>query len=186
MRDYSSYSIRAIKTSDKDLILEWRNSDRVRNSMYNDHIISIIEHDEWFSRALVDASAKYLVFTHDNKPIGFASFTNISISHSRCYWAFYLGELDIPRGSGPVMEFFALDYAFLKLKIRKLCCEVFAFNGGVIKLHKKFGFIEEGRFYQHYKKNDKYEDIICLAKYSHSWTKERESLKDRLFKNYKN
>ena len=38
------------------------------------------------------------------------------------------------------MEFFALDYAFLTLKIRKLCCEVFTFNSGVIKLHEKFGF----------------------------------------------
>jgi RimJ/RimL family protein N-acetyltransferase len=79
------------------------------------------------------------------------------------------------------MEFFALDYAFLILKIRKLCCEVFTFNGGVIKLHEKFGFIQEGRFIEHYLKNGKYEDIVCLAKFGASWVEERGDFKNRLF-----
>ena len=114
-------------------------------------------------------------------PFGFISFTNISQLHGRTSWAFYIGEADAPRGSGAVMEYFAIDYAFLVLKVHKLCCEVFAFNSGVIKLHKKFGFLEEGRFIGHYKKCENYEDIICLAKFSSSWTEERITLKNRLF-----
>lgn len=183
MFNYGSYSIRPIEIIDKDLILRWRNSDRVRSNMYNDHVISQEEHDAWFSRALIDANATYLVFLHEAKPIGFASFTNISVAHSRCHWAFYLGEVDVPRGCGSVMEFFALDYAFHTLKIRKLCCEVFAFNGGVIKLHEKFGFVQEGRFVEHYKKNERYEDVVCLAKFSSSWADERPAFENRLFGN---
>lgn len=181
MFNFDSYSIRPIEIKDKQLILQWRNSERVRSNMYNDHLISQQEHDAWFARALVDAGASYLLFLHENRPIGFASFTNISMVHERCYWAFYLGETDVPRGCGSVMELFALDYAFLTLKIRKLCCEVFTFNGGVIKLHEKFGFKQEGRFVEHYRKNGKYEDIVCLAKFSTSWIGEREAFKNRLF-----
>ena len=181
MFNFTSFGIRPIELIDKDLILQWRNLDRVRTNMYNDYIISKEEHDAWFSRALVDTNAVYLVFSYENRPIGFASFTNISISHNRCYWAFYLGEVDVPRGSGSVMEFFSLDYAFLTLKIRKLCCEVFTFNSGVIKLHEKFGFIHEGQFSQHYKKNERYEDIVCLAKFASSWTDERPAFENRLF-----
>ena len=29
--------------------------------------------------------------------------------------------------------------------IGKLCCEVLAFNAAVVRLHKRFGFLEEGR-----------------------------------------
>ncbi len=181
MFNYASFGIRPIELIDKDLILQWRNSDRVRNNMYNDHVISQQEHAAWFSRALADTNSAYLVFSYENRPIGFASFTNISILHNHCYWAFYLGEVDIPLGSGSVMEFFALDYAFLKLKIRKLCCEVFTFNAAVIKLHEKFGFIHEGQFSQHYKKNERYEDIVRLAKFSSSWTEERNIFANRLF-----
>jgi len=81
------------------------------------------------------------------------------------------------------MEFFSLDYAFLTLKIRKLCCEVFTFNGGVIKLHEKFGFVQEGRFVEHYKKNEGYEDIVCLAKFASSWADDRPAFEKRLFGN---
>lgn len=183
MFNYKSYSIRPIEILDKDLILQWRNSDRVRSNMYNDHIISQEEHDAWFSRALVDTSAAYLVFTYEGRSIGFASFTNISNVHGRCNWAFYLGEEDVPRGCGSVMEYFALDYAFFSLKIRKLCCEVFTFNGGVIKLHEKFGFVQEGRFVEHYKKNERYEDVVSLAKFLSSWTNERPVFENRLFGN---
>lgn len=136
MFNYDSFSIRPIEINDKDRILQWRNSERVRCNMYNAHVISQQEHDAWFTRALADTPAPYLVFLQEKKPIGFMSFTNISNLNGRCYWAFYLGETDVPRGSGSVMEFFALDYAFLTLKIRKLCCEVFTFNAGVINFMK--------------------------------------------------
>ena len=181
MNNYESYSIRPIESIDKDCILQWRNSDRVRCNMYSDHVISQQEHDAWFARALADTPGSYLIFLYKDKPMGFVSFTNISTANGRCYWAFYLGETDVPRGAGSVMEFFALDYAFLTLKIRKLCCEVFTFNGSVIKLHEKFGFVQEGRFVEHYLKNGKYEDIVCLAKFGATWIDEREKFKSRIF-----
>jgi len=181
MFNYTCYSTRPIEIKDKNLILQWRNSDRVRSNMYSDQLISQEEHEEWFTRALVDRNSVYLVFLYELRPIGFISFTNISAVRTRCYWAFYLGEVDVPRGSGTVMEFYALDYAFLTLKIRKLCCEVFSFNNGVIKLHRKFGFVQEGLFVEHYKKNEEYEDIVCLAKFASSWAEERPAFEDSLF-----
>lgn len=181
MFNYDSFSIRPIEVNDKDRILLWRNSERVRCNMYTDQIISRQEHDAWFARVLTDTPAHYLIFMHKESPIGFISFTNISAANGRCYWAFYLGETDVPRGVGSVMEFFALDYAFLTLKIRKLCCEVFSFNESVIKLHEKFGFAQEGRLVEHYLKNMNYEDIVSLAKFGLNWIDERIVFKARLF-----
>ena len=155
--------------------------------MYNDSLISQQEHDAWFACALAEIPVPYLIFLYEGKGIGFISFRNISAANGRCYWSFYLGEADVPLGAGSVMEFFALDYAFMNLKIRKLCCEVFSFiNRGVIKLHEKFGFVQEGRFVDHYLKNDKYEDIVCLAKFGTNWIDERETFKSRLFGKVRN
>ncbi len=149
--------------------------------MYNDYVISQHEHDDWFNHALIDSSASYFIFMHEDRPIGFISFTSMSHLHGRCFWAFYSGVIDVPRGTGSAMEFFALDHAFLTLKIRKLCCEVFAFNAAVVKLHEKFGFTQEGRFIAHYLKNGQYEDIVCLAKFGATWINERETIKSRVF-----
>lgn len=181
MLSYKSFSIRPIERMDKDRILQWRNSERVRRNMYTDHIISQEEHDIWFEHALVDTRASYLMFLIEEKPIGFISFTNINQLHGRCDWAFYLGENDVPLGTGFAMEFFALDYSFLSLNIRKLCSEVFAFNVGVTKLHEKFGFVHEGRFVKHFLKNENYEDIVCLAKFGSTWELERENFKSYIF-----
>ena len=181
MNNYGSYSIRPIEPIDKDCILQWRNSERVRCKMYNDNIITQQEHDAWYSRALVDTSAAYLLFLHEGRAVGLISLTNINHQHGRCTLGFYLGETDVSRRAGPVMDFIAIDYAFLTLKIRKLCAEVFTFNVGVITLQEKFGFVQEGRFVAHYLKNGKYEDIVCLAKFGATWVDEREKFKSRIF-----
>jgi len=181
MLKYQNFSIRTIDTNDNERILLWRNSEKVRINMYTDHVISQLEHSNWFNNALIDKSAVYLIFSHEERPIGFISFTNINSYHSRCHWAFYMGENDAPIGAGSAMEFFALDYAFLTLKIRKLCCEVFTFNTSVVKLHEKFGFVREGLFVGHCFKNHKYQDVLTLAKFGSEWDAERESLMKRIF-----
>jgi len=186
MLNYDNFSIRSIDKNDIDRILLWRNSEKVSCNMYSDHQISQQEHEAWFAHALVDNTASYLIFLHYERPIGFISFTNINEFHGRCYWAFYLGETDVSRGAGSVMEFFALDYAFQILKIRKLCGEVFSFNSGVIKLHEKFGFSVEGKLVKHYLKKGQYEDVISIAKFASSWLHDRVVLKNRIFGNAEN
>jgi len=181
MLSYNDFSIRLIRACDKDRILQWRNSDRVRFNMYNDHLISEKEHEDWFARALVDTNAVYLIFSYKEKPVGFISGININNNHGFSSWGFYLGDVEVSRGFGSVMEFLGLDYAFMTLKIRKVCCEVFAFNAAIIKLQKQFGFIDEGRFFEHYLKNGKYEDIVLLAKFGKKWICEREIFMERIF-----
>ena len=182
MLKVEDFAIRPLELKDKDCVMQWRNTERIRVNMYSDHIISQTEHDAWFNRALVDSSAAYFIFLHGGRSIGFIAFTNINQIHGRCSWAFYLGETDVPRGSGAAMEFFALDFAFTALKIRKLCCEVFVFNTAVIRLHEKFGFFHEGKLVKHYKKNDKYEDIVCLAKFGVEWIEEKERFSELCFR----
>jgi RimJ/RimL family protein N-acetyltransferase len=92
-----------------------------------------------------------------------------------------LGEDNVPRGTGPALEFFALDYGFLTLKFRKVCAEVFAFNTIGLRLHEKFGLVREGTLVKHCFKNGRYEDIVCIAGFSARWADERVKLKSRIF-----
>jgi len=67
------------------------------------------------------------------------------------------------------MEITALDYAFRKLKLEKLWCEVLEFNESVIRFHKKFGFQEEGIFKGHYLRDGERYDIHRLAIFKDQW-----------------
>lgn len=175
-------NLRPMAEQDRARVLAWRNQDRIRANMYSDHVISADEHDRWFDRALSDASAAYRIFEHQGRALGFVSFTGIDRANDRCRWAFYLGEADAPRGSGAAMEFLALDEVFGVIGIQKLCCEVFTFNAGVVRLHQRFGFVQEGLFVRHYRKAGEMQDIVCLARFADAWPTDREALKASVFK----
>jgi UDP-4-amino-4,6-dideoxy-N-acetyl-beta-L-altrosamine N-acetyltransferase len=163
------YQLRCLDKNDLDMVLKWRNSDRIRQNMYTDQIISLEKHLDWFDNIKQNQSCMYLICEFQNNPIGLISFTEIDLINKKSYWAFYLGDIDAPKGSGAVMEFLALEYAFKLINIRKLCCEVFVFNNSVVKLHGKFGFQQESYFKEHILKNDKYEDVIGMAIFKSDW-----------------
>lgn len=167
---------------DRVRVLAWRNQDRIRANMYSDHLIAPDEHDRWFDRALSDATAAYRIFEHQGRALGFVSFTGMDRTHGRCTWAFYLGEADAPRGSGAAMEMLALDEVFGPLGIRKLCCEVFSFNAGVVRLHQRFGFVQEGLLVRHHLKAGELQDIVCLARFADTWPEDRAALVGSVFK----
>lgn len=179
---YADCRLRPMAEEDRARVLAWRNQDRIRANMYSDHVIAPDEHDRWFDRSLTDPSAVYRIFEHCGRPLGFLSFTHIDRVHGRCTWAFYLGESDAPRGSGAAMEFLALDEAFGPVGIRKLCCEVFAFNAGVVRLHQRFGFAQEGLFERHHLKNGVMQDVVCLARFADRWPAERPALMASVFR----
>ncbi|WP_339914242.1 UDP-4-amino-4,6-dideoxy-N-acetyl-beta-L-altrosamine N-acetyltransferase [uncultured Brevundimonas sp.] len=173
--------LRPLAAADSDRLLAWRNQDRVRANMYSDHVIGAEEHARWLAVSLVSPDAVYLIYEYQDRPLGFVSFTGIDRHNARCSWAFYLGEADAPRGSGAAMELLALDRVFGDIGIGKLCCEVFAFNAAVIRLHKRFGFVEEGRLVRHARKDDQLQDVVLLARFGDNWPDDRPALMNTVF-----
>lgn len=173
--------LRPMRRDDRERVLTWRNTDRIRAHMYRDHLIGDEEHDRWFAAALADQNAAYRLYEHQGAPLGFVSFTGIDRHNDRCSWAFYLGEDRAPRGSGAAMELLALDEAFGPLAIGKLCCEVFAFNAAVVRLHKRFGFFEEGLLVRHARKAGVLQDVVLLARFSETWSDDRAALLSTVF-----
>jgi UDP-4-amino-4,6-dideoxy-N-acetyl-beta-L-altrosamine N-acetyltransferase len=178
MADHSLYKIRPMHASDKERVRVWRNSDHVRAYMYNDELISEKAHSSWFDFTLSDQASNYQIYEYDHKPIGLASATMIDRKNQRCFWAFYLGETDTPKGAGAMLEYLMLEHVFTNLGIRKLCCEVFAFNDKVIKLHHKFGFKQEALYKAHTLKNGEFQDVHGLALFKEEW----ESVKPKMGK----
>jgi UDP-4-amino-4,6-dideoxy-N-acetyl-beta-L-altrosamine N-acetyltransferase len=164
-----NYNLRFLKKDDLDMLLTWRNSDHIRANMYTDHIISKEEHRQWFERISIENDSIYMIFEYQNQPIGLVSASQIDRRNDMCFWAFYLGESNAPRGSGSIMEFLFLEYLFEEFNIRKLCCEVLSFNVTTIKLHKKFGFQEEGIFRKHVLKNNEYIDVFFMSLFKNEW-----------------
>lgn len=159
----NKYRLRDVKEEDLDLILTWRNSERIRRNMYSDHIITKEEHVRWFHALKENTRSVYLVFEINDRPCGMVYFLDIDYKSKKCFWGFYLSEENFPKGTGYIMGSLGVEFAFKNLGMRKICGEVFSFNYKSINFHKKLGFIQEGYFKKHVFKNGNYEDVVFLS-----------------------
>lgn len=160
--------LRVLQKADLDLILEWRNSERIRQAMFSDAIISKEDHYNWFN-SLAKDNAIYLIFEFQGQPVGVSNFKAIDPVHSRCLWGFYLGETNLPHGLGLVLGVHSLDYAFQRINIKKLCSEVLANNPISLSYHLRLGFALEGVLKRHVKKGSGILDVFSLAQFQEDW-----------------
>lgn len=166
--------LRALEDEDLELVLQWRNSDRVRYSMFSTHVITKEEHRNWYSN-LDYNSCRYLIFEYLQRPVGLVNFTEIDRYNYRCDWGFYLGETDVPPGTGLLMGYLGIEYAFTVLNIRKLCSQVLANNETSVRYHHKLGFKDEGQLLKHHLHNGVYVDVIMMALFKDDWERVRDA-----------
>ncbi|MET3698888.1 UDP-4-amino-4,6-dideoxy-N-acetyl-beta-L-altrosamine N-acetyltransferase [Bacillus oleivorans] len=176
MNSIEKYQLQDIEEGQLEVVLKWRNSEHIRKYMYSDDYITFEDHVNWFKNIKKDTSKIAKLLMYDGNPIGFVQFTNIDERNSKCYWGFYIGEKNAPPGSGTALGLLALHYIFEEFPIRKLCAEVLDFNTVSLNYHKKFGFIEEGRFIKHVFKNDRYVDVISMALFKDKWSERKQIL----------
>lgn len=161
-------NLRKMQESDLALVLQWRNRDDVRHNMYTNAIISMEAHIGWWHRESVNSATHLLIADIDGKAAGVVNFTHYTGEGGIASWAFYAGDSRI-RGVGSLMEVAALEYAFEVLKVRRLECEVLAFNYPVVRFHRKFGFKVEGIKQQAYQRDGECYDIYSLAMLADNW-----------------
>jgi UDP-4-amino-4,6-dideoxy-N-acetyl-beta-L-altrosamine N-acetyltransferase len=155
---------------------ELRNEPGVRGNMYSDHIITETEHAAWLDAVLRDPKQRLFVVISRSEAAGAASFYNIDTRNSRCAWAFYLGEAFQGKGLGPVIEYAMIEKAFGEMAMQKLNCEVIVTNQPVIKLHKRFGFVEEGIRRMDVLKEGRRVDVCLLGLLRDDWLAKRPAM----------
>ncbi|MDR6224322.1 UDP-4-amino-4,6-dideoxy-N-acetyl-beta-L-altrosamine N-acetyltransferase [Desmospora profundinema] len=166
------YRLRPVKEEELPILLKWRNSERVRDYLYFDHLITWDEHQAWFR----GKNPRYLrMFEWFGKPAGIVSYSDVDLNNNRSLWGFYLGEENLPKGTGMKMLTLGLAYAFETLRFHKVIGEVLAFNHPSIRIHHKLGFRLEGIYAQHVWKAGRFQDVLSFAMLRDDWEKQKES-----------
>ena len=164
-------------------IRNWRNSEDVKKYMYTDHDISLSEHKTWINSLKETQKNRVFVVFRDKNSIGIVSLNNINHTHKTSDWAYYLCSKDIRgQGLGALIEYKLLNYFFFELNFDKLNCEVLEINPTVIKLHKKFGFKEEGIKRKNIIKNGVRLDVILLGILKDEWVENKKEFEENYLK----
>lgn len=168
--------LRNLVEKDQKMIKDWRMMPEVTKYMYTDPVITEESQKIWFRSIKYDQTVKYWIINYDDKDIGLLNINNIDNKNLRCDWAYYIADESMRgKGIGKLIECNIYDYLFYTLNLRKVCCEVFAFNKKVIMLHEKFGAEIEGIRKKHIYKNGKEYDIVEMAILKEKWNQIRKN-----------
>lgn len=176
------YRLRPIEETDLFKVLAWRNSERIRNNMFTDRLITIDEHIAWFNRLKSQQEDVFLIFEFEGQATGIVQYNVVDASSREFSWGFYIGETGLPRGTGLIMGFLGLNFAFEKLNVRRLRGEVFSFNVSSINFHKRLGFIEINRSFK--RKSGKDEEIVIFFITKENWLQSKNQVEVNVFTKY--
>jgi UDP-4-amino-4,6-dideoxy-N-acetyl-beta-L-altrosamine N-acetyltransferase len=159
--------VRKMKEQDLNQVLQWRNHIDVRRFMFNQKKITFEEHCSWFERVSLDSRRHQLIFEINNVPSGSINF-GLHDTASVADWGFYLAP-DATRGAGRQLGLVALNYAFGKLGLHKVCGEALAFNDRSITFHLSLGFKKEGILRENCFDGKVYHDVVCFGLLAFEW-----------------
>ena len=129
----------------------------------------------WFDRLQTDKKQIVFVVLINDVAGGAMSINALDRLHKKSDWSFFLDE-NMRGGLGASLEFFLIGFAFEDLLLEKLNCEVIETNPSVVKLHKKFGFVEEGFRRSNIEKNGKRVGVYFLGLTKEDWLKQRDKI----------
>ncbi len=175
MTDFILREITNCTQRQKKAVLDLRNQENVRKSMYTEHEILMNEHLDWVERLQNDKRQIVFVVLMDNEVCGVVYLNAIDRLHLKSDWGFYL-DVNARVGLGAVLEFNLINFVFDKLGLEKLNCEVIETNELVAKLHKKFGFVEEGLRRENIIKNHKRIGVRFFGLTKSDWLKHKEEV----------
>lgn len=165
-----SLKLRKIQESDLQDIIKWRTNPEVTRYMYTDPVLDMDTQRKWLKKINSTDDNLYWIIEIDNVSIGVISINKIDELNKKCTWGYYIGNTSFRgRGIARSLECNIYDYVFDKLKLNKLCSEVFEFNDKVVKIHEKFGSEIEGMLKDHIFKNGQFYNVVTMGMLADKW-----------------
>ena len=169
-------TLRNLRESDQPLLLNWRNQERIREVSINSDPITKEEHEQWFNRALNESFESPLICDWDFRSVGIIQIEKWDPIQRYAMWGCYLGESDVIPGLGAALPFLAIDHAFNNIGARKLQAIVLSNNENMLRIHKRFGLREEGRFFKQSIRQSEEIDQIVYGIHNDEWPEIRKRI----------
>ncbi len=139
-------SLRPITEADTDLVVSWRNNERVRNNfVYREHFTREL-HENWLKTKVFTGEVVQLVIcenAREGRPVGSVYFRYEDGDKTEAEYGIFIGEDDaIGKGYGNETATLAVEYAKEVLGIKRLMLRAFSFNEAAIKSYENAGFVK--------------------------------------------
>ncbi len=154
--------------AEKKLVLDWRNSDKIRTKMVNQDIISWEKHLNFIESLKNRTDKLYYLFCVDGVPVGNQNF--VSIKDGICVAGSYIGNENY-NGYGIPMMYYAQKMVFEDFKWKRI-------NSDILKSNKRTYLLEKKYFYAKDVGQTEDEFLICYD--CETWQKTKSDLGKRI------
>lgn len=143
MIEGTKVNLRPITEADTDLIIKWRNSERVSNNFIFSEKLTAEMHKKWLEEKVKKHLVEQFIIIEkkSGKPIGSVYFRDIDQTKKEAEYGIFIGEdYALGKGYGNETAKLALEYAFEKMKLNRIFLRVFEDNEAAIKSYENAGF----------------------------------------------
>ena len=156
--------LRELEEKDVDRMLSWMHSKESKEIFAKDFNRYTREDVTKFAKSKnTDENVNYACVNDDDEYLGTVSLKNIDYENSNAEYAISFMKEAQGTGAALFATFEILEKAFNELKLNKVYLDVLKTNKRAIAFYKKVGFIQEGEFRNHFKKNDKFIDLLWFS-----------------------
>lgn len=158
--------LRPITMEDTELIVKWRNEDRVRSNFIYQAPFTKEGHERWMRTKVASGEVVQFIICEkkNDRPVGSVYFRDIDLLNKKAEYGIFIGEADCAgKGIGSETARLAVGYARDVLKLHKLMLRVFADNFAAVKSYQNAGFVQEAYLKDEFLQNGKYRDMLLMA-----------------------
>ena len=139
----SDLELTRFSDNNADIVLKWRNSERIRKNMLDDSIIKRVAHLNFLKNVNSDGSREYFVVKLGKIPVATLYFTGLG--SSEVTWGCYIGTEKMIPGLFVALAIIAIEYSFGYLTTNVLISEVAKHNPTPAKLNRFLGIPETAK-----------------------------------------
>ncbi len=161
-------SLRMMTEQDAELIVKWRNSDRVRkNFIYREDFT--LEGQIAWKKNMIDTGKVVQMIICDNeedyRPVGCVYYRDIDNDKKEAEYGIFIGEDDaIGKGFGSETADLATDYARDEMGLKRVILRVFKYNTSAINSYKHAGFVKTEELFAVECSDGQKDDMILMEK----------------------
>ena len=130
-------TLRQVRESDRWILWEWRNTERIRRVSAHDENIPRADHDAWFSKNFTRMHDRTIILEIDGSPVGWYQIEQWDSETRSGEWGIALGETDVPVGLGGALPLLALSHAFDRLEATQMTGRVLQLNKGMVSIMRR-------------------------------------------------
>ncbi len=139
-------SLRLMTDDDTDLIVSWRNNERVRGNFVYREKFSRSTHERWIEEKVKTGKVvQFIICENDSdyRPVGSVYFRDIDREKRCAEYGIFIGEDDaVGKGYGNETVILAVNYAKDHLELDEVILRAFVYNTAAISSYEYAGFVK--------------------------------------------